>query len=372
MRADFGGLFAASPASLRRDPTAQEVTGGLACGAAGRDFWNEMLFAESSLLSEAGAALAVAGITADETLTTQLAQALSRGVWLGQFGGSANALTASIAGGVQFPSLLPGMRFAGMCAGTNTGPATLALAGIASGTGAASSPIPFLRRDGGQLAANDFAANQPFAFMFDGTSFRLTTPTAQEVGLRLLYNDYTAGTRTWQPQLGVKLALVWLWGAGGGGGPGNGSAQSGGGGASGSFCARFVSVDPTVSYAYTLGAAGTGGAVGGPSGASGGASSITIGGVTLTALGGGGGLGGVSGAAGGVPANATGGQINITGSQGGFYTSASLGGYGGSAPRGGGGSGPGNAGNQPGGGGGGGSVNQVGAIGANGGIEIWA
>lgn len=80
MRDDFGGLFAASPATLRRDPTTAEVAGGLACGAAGRDFWNEMLFSISSLLAETNTILDAAAIPADESKTDQLLAALRKAV----------------------------------------------------------------------------------------------------------------------------------------------------------------------------------------------------------------------------------------------------------------------------------------------------
>lgn len=78
MRDDFGGLFAASPALLRRDPTPAEVAGGLACGAAGKDFWNENWFALSSVLAELNTILDTAGIAPDESLSNQLMGALAK------------------------------------------------------------------------------------------------------------------------------------------------------------------------------------------------------------------------------------------------------------------------------------------------------
>lgn len=78
MRDDFGGLFALGPATLRRDPTSAEVAGGLACGASGKDFWNEILFTESSILSELNTILDAAGIGPDETRVDQLLAALTK------------------------------------------------------------------------------------------------------------------------------------------------------------------------------------------------------------------------------------------------------------------------------------------------------
>ncbi|MGU3286445.1 glycine-rich domain-containing protein [Methylobacterium mesophilicum] len=303
---------------------------------------------------------------------SQMAQGVSRGIFLGTFGGTANALTAGIPNGVIFPSLLPGMRFTGFASVTNSGSATVALGGIGS-AGTPAVAIPLLRRAGGALQANDIPVGQPFDIIFDGSAFRFLGLTAQEVGVRKVDVRVTPGAGTFIAPPGVLNVLVEIWGAGGGGGGGNGSGQAGGGGAAGSYSAAFVAVIPGTTYNFTIGAGGTGGLVATnatSNGNSGGTTSIVIGGRTLTAPGGGGGQGGSIGALGGAPGVSSGGDENITGSQGGNYFSTTIAGMGGSAPRGGGGSGSGNAGNQPGGGAGGGSVSQAGTLGANGAIRF--
>jgi len=315
------------------------------------------------------AAVAASGQPQNGADLAQMAQALSRGVFLGTYGGTANALTAGIPNGVIFPALLPGMRFTGFSTVTNSGSATVAIGGIGS-AGTPAVAIPLLRRAGGALQANDIPVGQPYDIIFDGAAFRFLGLTAQEVGVRKVQVLLTPGSGTWTCPAGVYFVLVEIWGGGGGGGGGNGSGQAGGGGASGSYCAAFVPVVPGTTYSYNIGAGGPGGAIGAPTGSSGGTTSITIGGRTLTAPGGGGGFGGASTALGGSPGISTGGDENITGSQGGNYFSTTIAGMGGSAPRGGGGSGSGNAGNQPGGGAGGGSVSQAGPLGANGAIRI--
>lgn len=224
---------------------------------------------------------------------------------------------------------------------------------------------------GGTLAAGDIQAGSLFVLNYDGSNWRLAAPGAKQVGLRRVDVRLNTGAGTFIAPSGVLNVLVEIWGGGGGGGGGNGTGQAGGGGAAGSYSAAFVAVIPGTTYNYTIGAGGPGSAVGAAAaGTSGGATSIVIGGRTLTAPGGGGGFGGASGALGGAPGVSSGGDENITGSQGGNYFSTTIAGMGGSAPRGGGGSGSGNAGNQPGGGAGGGSVSQAGALGANGAIRF--
>lgn len=216
---------------------------------------------------------------------------------------------------------------------------------------------------GGALGIGDLPAGASFELLYDGTNFRLMQPGAKQVGLRKVQRFLTSTTFT-VPD-GVYWLWIDLWGAGGGGGAGNGSGQSGGGGAGGAYCGGFLAVTPGQTIPVTVGQAAA--AVGvGSNGNAGGATSVVVGATTLTAPGGGGGLSGGGGALGGSPSNASGGDINITGGQGGNFFSASLGGRGGESPRGGSGSGAGNNGNAPGGGGGGGGISGNGPVGANG------
>jgi hypothetical protein len=120
-------------------------------------------------------------------------------------------------------------------------------------------------------------------------------------------NNITTGTTevfsssgTWTCPVGVNYIMVSLCGGGGGGGGGrtNSPHNSGtGGGAGAAILNHFLSVTPTSTYSVTVGAAGTGGAIGAAAGNPGtaGGNSIFVGDdVTLTAGGGGGGFGGQS------------------------------------------------------------------------------
>lgn len=306
-----------------------------------------------------------AGLTPTNSDLTQLLQAISRGIFIGNLGGSANAQTGAIPASIVIPTLLPGMRFQAVATVTNSGPATLSI------TGAGGGAMPLLRQNGGALQGKEIPTGVPFEVMYDGSGWRLVLPSAAEIGVRKIQIYNASGS--WTCPEGVFFALFEEWAGGGGGGGGNGTGQSAGGGAGGAYTAAFLPVVPGTTYNFTIGAGGTGGPVGATSasnGAQGGTSSIVVGATTLTATGGGGGQGGAVGALGGTPTTGAGGDEVITGGQGGNYFSGTVGGRGGEAPRGGAGSGAGNNGNSPGGGAGGGSVSQPGATGAAGRLRI--
>ena len=136
----------------------------------------------------------------------------------------------------------------------------------------------------------------------------------------------TSGTAaTYTVPTGVRSIYVEVVGAGGGGGgvdgQGSGTAGAGRSGGGGGYSSKLIT-SPSASYTYTIGAGGTGGAAGNNSGSDGGASSFTDGTVTLTANGGllGGGQNATAGtsnsARGGAGGTATGGDLNLSGSQG--------------------------------------------------------
>lgn len=127
--------------------------------------------------AEALNAIAAAGLPASGADLTQLAQAISRGIYVGGFTGSANALSASLPNNVAFPSLLPGMRFQGIALATNTGAVTLTLAGFTTPPGT----LNLLRRDGNTLKAGDIPVGSPFAFGYDGSAFRMAVPVVSEI-----------------------------------------------------------------------------------------------------------------------------------------------------------------------------------------------
>lgn len=113
----------------------------------------------------------------------QLIQAVARGVYLGQFSGTANALAAVIPNNVVFRTLQPGTRFSGLVATTNTGGVTVQITGIGSAAGNVQAAL--LRRDGAALQAGDLPVGAAFDFRFDGAAFRLTAPAASEITLSI-------------------------------------------------------------------------------------------------------------------------------------------------------------------------------------------
>jgi hypothetical protein len=132
----------------------------------------------------------------------------------------------------------------------------------------------------------------------------------------------TGATYTTPPNARALYVEVVGGGGGGGGcdggGAGTSAAARSGGGAG--YTAKFIT-SPAVSYTYTVGAGGTGGAAGNNDGTAGGNSSFSGSGVSLTATGGGLGAGvastsGNSGAVpGGTAGSGSGGDINLKGSR---------------------------------------------------------
>ncbi len=110
---------------------------------------------------------------------TQLAQAMSIGLFVGVFGGTANALTAAIAGSVNIPTLQVGMIFHGIVGpSANTGAATLNLGGFATAPGVK----PIVLKDGSTaLSAGDLPANAIVSVRWDGTNFRHVGAAASDI-----------------------------------------------------------------------------------------------------------------------------------------------------------------------------------------------
>lgn len=131
---------------------------------------------------------------------------------------------------------------------------------------------------------------------------------------------YSSGSGTYTVPSGCTAILVQMVGGGGGGAGAVGGATTasiGGGGASGAYCEKFYG-SPSASYAYAIGAGGTGGAAGENNGVNG--ADTTFG--ALTAPGGEKGFSMAAGtsvagtAGGGAGILATGGDINSTGADG--------------------------------------------------------
>ena len=142
-------------------------------------------------------------------------------------------------------------------------------------------------------------------------------------GLKSVQVFASAGTTTWTKPSGIKLVKVIVTGGGGGGGRANatdsasGTAGSGGGG--GGTAIKLIDVSAVSSVSVTVGDRGIGSPSDGVQGTAGGTSSF---GSYCSATGGGGGLSNaVSGYSatnnnGGARGQATGGDVNIDGTQG--------------------------------------------------------
>ena len=164
------------------------------------------------------------------------------------------------------------------------------------------------------------------SIVLNGTT-GITTPAATIAnGFYLKGITYlTTGTAaTYTTPSGVRALYVEVVGGGGGGGgvDGNGTdGASGAGGSGAGYCAKLIT-SPSATYTYTIGAGGSGGAAGSNPGTVGGSSTFSDGVVTLTANGGNEGAGQIAAASntyyqGSPGAGASGGDINISGGNGG-------------------------------------------------------
>lgn len=272
----------------------------------------------------------------------QVAVAIGRGIYLGQLGGAANALTAAIPNNVVFSSLLRGLRFGGFVTTTNTGGVTLALVGI--GGAASTVTAPILRKDGSALQAGDLPIAQDFEVRWDGSAFRYVgavtseTPAQSPIG-KGLYSKQAAGSYTWTVPAGVYWTYATCVGGGGGGSGGlaSGAATAGAGGGAGGTAAGWLAVTPGQAIPFVVGAGGAGQAYQTP-GYAGGTSSV---GSVLQAQGGFGATNGTATAGGGGGVGyGSACQVPLVGGNGGdgnFYTASAPGGSGGQSSLGGGG-----------------------------------
>ena len=142
-------------------------------------------------------------------------------------------------------------------------------------------------------------------------------------GLKSLQVFNSAGSATWTKPSGIKLVKVIVTGGGGGGGRANAtdttSATAGSGGGGGGTAIKLIDVSAVSSVSVTVGDRGIGSPSDGVDGTAGGTSSF---GSYCSATGGGGGLSNAASgysannAQGGARGQATGGDINMDGTQG--------------------------------------------------------
>ena len=125
----------------------------------------------------------------------------------------------------------------------------------------------------------------------------------------------TSGT-SWTCPAGVTKAIITVvGGCGGGGGTETTNQYKGGAGGGGGGVKSIITLVPTSSYTYAIGAGGTVGTNHATTPTAGGAGGVTTW-SALTANGGGGGAGGAAISAGGTAGTASGGEINLTGGLG--------------------------------------------------------
>ncbi|NTF87484.1 hypothetical protein G6L46_10145 [Agrobacterium rhizogenes] len=224
-------------------------------------------------------ALIKSGIVPADDDLLQLAKAM-RSQQLNYFidGGAANAISIALDPAPSSWNDLIGVPLRIKIAAGNTGPTTLAVAGL-TGT------KPVTRVDASAASWFDIIPGQIAEMIYDGTNVQLNSLTPSPG--RLLNIKRITASGTYTPTSGTNKIIVRAIGGGGGGGGAvaNGASQScsGSGGAMGSFAvAQYTSAFSSV--AVTIGAAGSGGTT--SAGGNGGTTSF---GALLSCPGGGGG-----------------------------------------------------------------------------------
>lgn len=159
--------FAAS--GDRRAPNVGELSAGFPCGPLDLELFNWLHWWTTGQFDEA---ITAAGLTADDAVLVQLAQAIARSAsgstWF-VAGGTANAITLAGTGAFQVPSAyFAGMRVRFVPAVANTGAVTINVAGIGA--------VAARGRRGGALIDGDLLTGEPVEFVHDGTYFRSAFP----------------------------------------------------------------------------------------------------------------------------------------------------------------------------------------------------
>ena len=158
-------------------PTPAFVNASPSAGIAG-SIINALIF--NALQGELQNAIEALGLTPTDQDYTQVAQAflLSGGLFIGTFGGTPDALTATIPGGITIPALKAGMAVRGFIEATSlTASPTLAVAGFTTG----SAQAPVKRRAGAAPAIGDLVVSTLVTFRFDGTNWRIDGLTASDI-----------------------------------------------------------------------------------------------------------------------------------------------------------------------------------------------
>ncbi len=230
------------------------------------------------------------------TITASQANAYN---WAGTFGGTANALTATLSPAPM--ALTAGLTVDGIASAPNTGSATMNVNGLGTKSIVGQGGIALT---GGEI-------NAASSFIYDGTNFVIVSSGATNIPANL-QAYVSAGTFTFVVPTGVTRISAQVWGGGGGGGGSSTSTNiAAGGGGGGGYSEGVFAVTPGASITVVVGAGGTGGTSAPTFGGGGGSSSF---GSFCSAAGG---FGGAPAAAGGTGGAGTGGQLNRTGASGG-------------------------------------------------------
>lgn len=208
-------------------------------------------------------------------------------------GGTANAVTATMAIDLTAAGLVDGLCVSITWAATNTAGVTLAINGGAA--------IPVLDPAGGALPANTLSAGLTSILRYTSGSWRIISAFGLVAASVSPAVQIFTASGTWAKPVGYDpdtIVMVELWGGGGGGGRGvSGNLNTGLGGGGGGYARGMFRIgDLPSSVTVTVGAGGAAAAAAGGAGTDGGNSLF---GSLMTAYGGGAGGGAAGGASGG-------------------------------------------------------------------------
>lgn len=148
--------------------------------------------------------------SADGSDTQQLAQAISRGAWLGTLGQPAtvNDLVAALPSGVTWPQILIGMEFSGILAQPNTGAMTVILTGFGLPPG----KLNLVNRNGLPLLSGDVPSGVPVRFRYVGGAYRMVGVTSSElIGATYITSAITKTVGGTSPDFAdLNAAYQWL------------------------------------------------------------------------------------------------------------------------------------------------------------------